>query len=150
MAVAPPAGGADRQDHRQTQRHREGEVELGADIGIMVAASIRRLRRHEPAEDRGPDVAQEERRRADFGEADRGEVYLAGQLGEAPGLDLVDRETREAFHFAVAFDGPVIDVIVAEGAEVEGGQWAGSETTRGAGVRVDPHRAIREGKGDAV
>ena len=37
MAVAPAAGGADGEDHRQAQGNREVEVELRADVGIMVA-----------------------------------------------------------------------------------------------------------------
>src|SRR4051812_5939189 len=119
MAVAPAAGRTDRQDHGQSKRDGEGEVKLRADVGIMMPALVGRLGRHEATEDRRTHVAQEDSRSPDLREADGRQVDLAGQLGKAACFDLVDRKAGEALHFAVPLHRPVIDVIVAERAEIE-------------------------------
>src|SRR5438309_4861074 len=114
MAVAPASRCPDREDHRQAQGDGEVEVELGADVGIMVPASLRLLRRHAAGEDRWADVAEVEGRCADFGEADWGKVHFACDPGKLPRRNLVDFEAGEALHFTIALLRPIIDVVVAE------------------------------------
>src|SRR5438874_3912341 len=118
MAVAPAGRGADGEDHRQPQADGEIEIELRAEVGVMVAAAVGRFGRHAACESGWSDVAQVKGRHTDLGKTDRGQVHFARQPGEAPGGNLVDSETGEALHLSVTLLGSVIDIVVAEGAEV--------------------------------
>src|SRR3982750_1158983 len=79
---------------------------------------------------------------ADFREPDRRQVYFAGEFGEATRCDFVNLEAGKALHLAVALLRSVIDIVVAEGAKVERGQWAGPLATDHARICVEPGRTI--------
>src|SRR6185369_2458665 len=123
MAVAPAASRSEGQDHWKPEGDREVQVELCAHVRIMVTGPIGLLGGHAPDKDCRANIAEEEDRRSDFGEADRRQIHLARQLGKAACGDLVDRKAGKALNLAIAFLRPVIDIVVAEGAEVESGQW---------------------------
>src|SRR6478672_2141505 len=142
MSVGPSGGSSYGQDHRQTQGDCEVEVELGAEIVITVAAAVGRLRRHRASEEGGTDVAKVESRRAGFGEAQGRQVDLARDPSELARGDFVDVETGKAFQFAVPFLSPVIDVIVAESANVISRQRAEARAAAYSGVRVYPGGAV--------
>src|SRR3954447_21347763 len=146
MAVGPAGGGSNRQDHRQAQSDCEVEVQLGAEVGIMMTASIGRLRGHRSGEHGGTNIAQVEGRGADLGEADRWQVDLARHSRELARSDLVDVETGEAFHLAVPLLWPVIDVVVAEGSDVISGERAGAAAAADPAMRVDPRGAVAPGQ----
>ncbi len=105
---------------------------------------------HRPREQGRTGVAQIESGGADLGEADRRQVDLAGQLDEPPGADLVDFEPGKAIDFAVAFLGPVIDVIVAERAEVEASERALGLAAGNSGMGVNPRRSVGDRQWTAI
>src|SRR5689334_22436610 len=108
----------------------------------MVTASVGRLRRHSAGEDRGADVAEEEGRRSDLREAQRWKVPFPGQLGKAPRLDFIDLEAGETLHLTVALLRPVIDIVVAEGPEVEGRERVKRPAPAEPAARIKPDRAV--------
>ena len=108
----------------------------------MMSAAVGRGRCHCAGEDRRPDVAQVECGRSDFGKADRRQVHFAGHPGEAAGGDLVDVEAGEAFHFPIPLLRAIIDVIVAERADVISGERTESGAATHTTVGVNPRRAI--------
>src|SRR5690348_17653678 len=57
VAVLPAGGCANRKGHRQPQHDREIQVELGADVVIMVPLALLVLRRHGASEDSRANVA---------------------------------------------------------------------------------------------
>ena len=121
-----------------------------ADVFVTDARAVGRSTAITPANTAGPDIAEVEGRRADFGEAQRRQVDLASDLGEAPGCDLVDLEAREAFHLAVALLRPVIDIVVAERAEVISRERVQRSPQPMPPMGVDPEGAVGERQRDAV
>src|SRR3954447_9024492 len=109
---------------------------------MIVAAAVGRLRGHCAGKHSRPHVAQIEGWGADFGKADRGQVDLASHAGELARGDLIDVEAGKAFQLAVTFFRSIIDVVVAERADVISGQRAEARSPDDAGMGIDPRGAV--------
>ena len=119
------------------------QVHLGAHRIQRAVRAGPRLRGQHAGEQRGAHRTQEEARRADIGEAQRRQVQLQpATLAKLRAGDLVDLEAREAVVFAVALHLAVIDVVVAEAAEVEVGQRVVAVAAADAGGVVEPDRGM--------
>ncbi len=90
--------------------------------------------------------AQIEGRRADVAETHRREIPFADRLDEAARTDGVDVESGEAVELAVALDVAVVDIIVAEGAEVEIVEAVLGIAGAVAGRSVTPERGVLPGQ----
>ena len=141
------AGGvAYRERHRQPVRDRKLEIELNAsrrDIALKWFARVG----SKPADKyRRPDVFQEKAGATDFAKANWRQIPLENGLQELRAAKLVDFESGHAVILAIALLIAVVDVVIAETAEVEVAQRIQAITVATASRRVEPDRRVLPGQ----
>src|SRR6185437_1654339 len=89
-----------------------------------------------------PGRAEIESGRTHIGEADGWQIPFGHRADESARAQGVDIEAGEAFIFAIAFHRAVVDIVVAERAEIEIAQRALPVAASGSRRRIEPGRGM--------
>ena len=143
-------GVAERERHVVAVQDAEVEVGLPADARVAVAQRrIAGVRPQAGGEQRGPQPLEVEARRPGRLEHVGRRVPLDHLAHEVLRAELVDAEARERVELAVALDRLVVDVVVAEAAEIEIGHRAVAVAVGDAAGGPQPDRRMRERQREA-
>ena len=131
-------GVAQRQRHGKTNGNREIPVQLEPDVFQLLVVLVAGIGFQHAAEDRAAHRVQIKRLRADILETQRREIEFGRRFREIPRGYLIDAETGEAVEIAIALDLAIVDIVVAEGAEIEIVEHVRGVAARGTDIVVEP------------
>src|SRR5207245_4013582 len=118
----------------------EPQIGVRADAAVVLARRLAGIRKQRSAEHRGSQPVQIEAGRAGRFEDDRRQIPLDHLAYKAPRAYLIDVEAWERVILAIALDVAVVDVVVAERAEVVACDRIVGIAAREAGGAAEPNR----------
>src|SRR5262249_17702321 len=112
--------GAKRQRNVKRRQHAEAQIRLAADVaGLRLRCRPVDIRQQPAGEDGRPQPRQVQARRAGPLEKRWRQFPLDGRFHEVPPANRVELHARKGIVLAVSFFIAVIDIVVAEGAEIK-------------------------------